>query len=102
MAPSRGAGGGVPPRTIRVTIPEGFALAQTAALLRSKVPGFSAAQYLDLEHHPGDGGSQGYTTGQTLQGLLFPATYDVLPSVTARQFIGLQLAALRRTSPRST
>jgi len=37
----------------------------------------------------------GYKRGTTLQGLLFPATYDVLPNVTPRQFIGLQLAAFQ-------
>ena len=87
---------GAAPRTIRVTIPEGFSLAQTAALLRSRIPGFSAAQYLDLTaRHPVTIDVPGYKPGTTLQGLLFPATYNVLPTVTARQFIALQIAALK-------
>jgi UPF0755 protein len=87
---------GAAPRTIRVTIPEGFSLAQTAALLHSRIPGFSAAQYLDLTtRHPVPMNVPGYKPGTTLQGLLFPATYNVLPAVTARQFIALQIAALK-------
>ncbi len=87
---------GVKPRTIKVTIPEGFTIAQTAARLAGAIPGFSAGQYLTLSrHYPGTAPVSGYRSGQTLQGLLFPATYDVLPTVTPRQFIGLQLAAFR-------
>ena len=87
---------GVAARTIKITIPEGYTLAQTAALLRAKVPGFSAAQYLDLtQRHPVTVGVAGYKRGATLQGLLFPATYEVFPSVTPRRFIALQVAALK-------
>ena len=87
---------GAAPRTIRVTIPEGFSLTQTAALLHRRIPGFSAARYLDLTvRHPVSIDVPGYKPGTTLQGLLFPATYDVLPAVTARQFIALQIAALK-------
>jgi len=39
---------GVVARTIKITIPEGYTLAQTAALLHGKIRGFSAARYLDL------------------------------------------------------
>jgi len=85
---------GAKPRTIKVTIPEGYTVAQTATLLRGKITGFSAKQYRTLaEDYPGHVGVKGYKRGTTLQGLLFPATYDVLPTVTPSQFIGLQLAA---------
>ncbi len=84
------------PRTIRVTIPEGFTIADTAARLSRDVPGFPAAAYVSLAtHYDGPAPVAGYRPGTTLQGLLFPATYDVLPSVTPRQFIALQLAAFR-------
>lgn len=87
---------GAPPRTIRITIPEGFTIAQTATRLGSEIPGFSAKQYLGLtRHYPGKVPVGGYRTEETLQGLLFPATYDVLPTVTPRQFIALQLAAFQ-------
>jgi UPF0755 protein len=87
---------GAPPRTIKVTIPEGFAIAQTAALLHRRIPGFADRQYVALtQHYPDTVPVTGYRSGETLQGLLFPATYEVLPSVTPRQFVGLQLAAFR-------
>jgi UPF0755 protein len=85
---------GAKPRTIKVTIPEGFTIAQTATLLRGKITGFPAKQYRKLaENYQGDVNVKGYKRGTTLQGLLFPATYDVLPAVTPSEFIGLQLAA---------
>jgi len=81
---------------LKVTIPEGFTVAQTAAMLAKTVPGFSAESYLELAvKHPVVPKVSGYTPGRTLEGLLFPATYDVLPSVTAHQFIERQLAAFR-------
>ena len=87
---------GAKPLTVKITIPEGYTLAQTAALLHSKLPGFPAAKYLDLTQlHPVHVDVAGYKSGSTLQGLLFPDTYDVLPSVTPRQFIDLQIAAFK-------
>ena len=81
---------------IKVTIPEGFTVAQAAAMLAKTIPGFSAESYLELAvKHPIAPKVVGYTPGRTLEGLLFPATYDVLPSVTARQFIERQLAACK-------
>ena len=92
---------GARPRTIRVTIPEGFTIADTAARLAHDVPGFPAATYVSLaNHYHGPAPVAGYRTGTTLQGLLFPATYEVLPSVTPRQFIALQLAAFRENLAR--
>ncbi len=87
---------GVKQRTYKVTIPEGFTIAQTAARLSSVIPHFRAAQYVALtRHYPGSVPVAGYKRGTTLQGLLFPATYDVLPNVTPRHFIELQLAAFQ-------
>ena len=92
---------GAQPRTIRVTIPEGFTIADTAARLAHDVPGFPAATYVSLAtHYDGPAPLAGYRRGTTLQGLLFPATYDVLPGVTPRQFIALQLAAFRANMAR--
>ena len=87
---------GAKPSTVKITIPEGYTLAQTAALLHNKLPGFSAVEYLDLTQlHPVNVDVAGYKSGSTLQGLLFPDTYEVLPTVTPRQFIDLQIAALK-------
>ena len=81
---------------IKVTIPEGYTIAQTAALLAKTVPGFSAQTYLDLAvKHPVAAKVSGYSPGRRLEGLLFPATYDVLSSVTPHQFIERQLTAYR-------
>jgi UPF0755 protein len=87
---------GAKARTVRITVPEGYTLAQTAALLRSKLPGFPAAKYLDLtQRHPVPVDVAGFKSGDALQGLLFPATYEVLPTVTPSQFIDLQTAAFK-------
>lgn len=87
---------GVAARTIKITIPEGYTLAQTAALLHGKIRGFSAAWYLDLtQRHPLPVDVVGHQPGSPLQGLLFPATYEVFPTVTPRRFIALQIAAFK-------
>ncbi len=87
---------GVAARTIRITIPEGYTLAQTATLLHARIPGFSAARYLDLtQRHPVTVDVAGYKRGDSLQGLLFPATYEVFPTVTPLRFITLQIAAFK-------
>lgn len=79
---------------VRITIPEGFTLSQTAALVHSKLPRFSAAEYLDLtEKHPVTVNVPGYKPGHILEGLLFPATYEVPPTITPRAFIAEQLEA---------
>jgi len=84
------------PPLIRVTIPEGYTARQTAALIARRVPGFSARQYVDLTLvHPMPYSLPGFHSGQPLEGLLFPATYEVSPSVTPRAMIEQQLAAYR-------
>ena len=42
---------GVKQRTYKVTIPEGFTIAQTAARLSAVIPHFPAAQYVALTRH---------------------------------------------------
>jgi len=84
------------PPLIRVTIPEGYTARQTAALIAQRVPGFSARQYVDLTLiHPLPFSLPGFHSGQPLEGLLFPATYEVSPSVTPRAMIEQQLATFR-------
>ena len=88
---------GPPIVTVKVTIPEGFTARQTAALLARKVPGFSAARYVDLTlAHPLPFHVEGFTSGGPLEGFLFPATYDLVPGVSARVVVREQLAAFRR------
>ncbi len=84
------------PPLIRVTIPEGYTARQTAALIARRVPGFSARGYIDLTLvHPLPFDLPGFHSGQPLEGLLFPATYEVSPAITPRAMIEEQLAAYR-------
>jgi UPF0755 protein len=86
------------PLTVKVTIPEGFTIPQTAGLVHSRLSGFSAATYIDLtQKHPMSYVLTGYKKGNRLEGLLFPATYDVLPGVTPREFVQQQLDAFTKT-----
>jgi UPF0755 protein len=84
--------------TVKVTIPEGLNARQTAALLAEKLPGFQATQYVDLTLvHPLPFTLDGFASGESLEGMLFPATYEVRPDVTPRQFVRMQLEAFSVT-----
>ena len=85
---------GVNAPTVKVSIPEGTTLRQAAARVAAAVPGISAADYVDVARdEPPPFKLQGYKSGTTLEGMLFPATYDVLPKTTAAEFVDKQLAA---------
>lgn len=87
--------GGLPP-TVKVTIPEGLTVEEQAARIAAAVPGFDAARYVRLAREdPPPVRVEGYEPGTTLEGLLFPATYEVEEDITPRAFIRLQLEALR-------
>ena len=89
------------PPLLRVTIPEGYTARQTAALLARTIPGFSARRYIDLTLvHPLAFSCPGFRSGGPLEGFLFPATYDVSPTISPRAFIGQQLAAFRSAMAR--
>ncbi|HMK93167.1 MAG TPA: endolytic transglycosylase MltG [Thermoleophilia bacterium] len=89
---------GPPDNGVKVTIPEGFTARQIAALVAGKVPGFSAEQYIDLTLvHPLPFKVEGFTSGGSLEGFLFPATYDIAPGTSPRAFIRQQLRVFRRT-----
>jgi UPF0755 protein len=88
---------GAEPPTVSVTIPEGLTARQTATLLADRLPGFSAERYVDLTlRHPLPFTLPGYPGG-SLEGFLFPATYDVAPDVSPQAFIRLQLKAFKAT-----
>ena len=71
---------------------------QTASLVHSRLSGFSAATYIDLtQKHPMAYVLAGYKKGNRLEGLLFPATYDVMPGITPREFVQKQLDAFTKT-----
>lgn len=85
---------GQKPPTVKVTIPEGSTLAQSAGLVAAKLVKTPAKDYVRAARvKPVPFTFNGYTPGTTLEGLLFPATYEVDPSVKARPFVERQLAA---------
>ena len=87
---------GVAAPTVDVTLPEGLTIAEQAARVAKAVPGIDAADYVRIAtQSPPPVQVEGYETGTMLEGLLFPATYDVREKIRARAFIDLQLAALR-------
>jgi len=85
---------GVNPPTVKVAIPEGTTLRQAARLVAAEVSTVSAADYVAVARDdPPPFRLGGYKRGTTLEGMLFPATYEVLPKVKARAFVKKQLTA---------
>jgi UPF0755 protein len=81
--------------TATVTIPEGFTLEQTSRRWAKKVDGFGAAAFRRIAaEDPPAVELEGYKEGTTLEGLLFPATYEVLRTLKPRRAVELQLEAL--------
>lgn len=88
---------GAKPPTVKVSVPEGSTLQQTAAIVADTLPGVSRQQYVAVARdHPPRFELQGYKRGTTLEGLLFPATYEVLPAeASAKGFVKTQLDTFR-------
>ena len=87
---------GVKPPTIKVAIPEGTTLRQAAALVAGRVAGISAQEYVAVARdEPPRFRLPGYKPGTTLEGMLFPATYEVRPGSNAAAFVEQQLTAFR-------
>jgi UPF0755 protein len=86
---------GAAPTTVHVVIPEGTTLRQAAEIVSSDVKTISAKAYVRAARDdPPPFKLQGYKKGATLEGMLFPATYDVVPQkTTAAGFVKSQLAA---------
>jgi UPF0755 protein len=84
-----------PPPVIRITIPEGKSRAETAALARQAgLRGrYLAASRRSSELDPR---RYGAPKGATLEGFLFPATYELRRGASARRFVGEQLVAFRQ------
>jgi UPF0755 protein len=82
-----------PPTPVNVTFPEGLRREQIAAILAAKTH-LSASQYLAQTAVGGEGQVlAGTTTPRSLEGFLFPATYQLLPTTTVGEFITEQVAA---------
>lgn len=85
---------GQAPPSVKVTIPEGSTLAQSADLVAAKLVSAPAKDYVRVAREkPVSFTFKGYTPGTTLEGFLFPATYEVDPAMKARPFVERQLAA---------
>ena len=87
---------GVQPPTIKVAIPEGTTLRRAAELVASRVAGISVSEYVAVaSDKPPRFRLPGYKPGTTLEGMLFPATYEVRPGSKAAAFVEQQLTAFR-------
>lgn len=85
-----------PPTPINVTFPEGLRREQIAAILAAKTH-LSASAYLAQTGVSGQGQVlAGTTTPRSLEGFLYPATYQFLPTTTVSDFIDAQLTAYRQ------
>jgi UPF0755 protein len=86
---------GANPPTVKVSIPEGTTLKQVAVIVSKDVDAISATDYVKVARDdPPPFKLQGYKKGTTLEGMLFPATYEVLPKrATAKKFVLDQLGA---------
>ncbi len=76
-----------------VTIPEGWRMEQIAALVSSRA-GFTAEQFLAAARVPPSGVSfaDQLPSLPSLEGFLFPDTYDLAPSTTATDLVNQMLA----------
>lgn len=85
---------GVRPPTVKVTIPEGSTLEQSADLVAATARRITRGSYASIARNdPPPFELGGYTSGSTLEGLLFPATYEFDPKIGPRAFIEKQLTA---------
>ena len=89
-----------PSETIaRVTFPEGFTLRQMAARLADKIPQFDAANFMQIATTDTTIVSAFRPAGvASLEGLLFPATYEVSNADTERQVIERMAAQMERVA----
>ena len=76
-----------------MSIPEGSTLRQAAEIVSGEVAAISEKEYIDVARDdPPPFKLEGYKKGTTLEGMLFPATYDVLPKkASAYGFVKTQL-----------
>jgi len=85
---------GARPLSVKVSIPEGTTLEQASHLVAARVPAITSDAYVKAARgDPPPFRLGGYKAGSTLEGMLFPATYDVAPKASARTFVEQQLKA---------
>jgi UPF0755 protein len=89
---------GARPETVKITIPEGYTAQQTGQLVSEKLKRATEKAYRRLTiEHPLPFGLPGYRPGTRLEGLLFPATYEMPPSSGTRALVERQLEAFKET-----
>lgn len=87
---------GTPASPVTVTFPEGLRREQIAAILQAKTH-LSGSQYLAQTAAGGQGEVlSGEKTPRSLEGFLFPATYQIYPTTTVSELIDEQLTAFRQ------
>jgi UPF0755 protein len=79
--------------TVKVSIPEGSTLKQAGKIVSGEVAAISEKEYVGVARDdPPPFKLEGYKKGSTLEGMLFPATYDVFPKkASAYGFVKTQL-----------
>lgn len=103
----------VAPPTVRITFREGLRIEQMVAKLEYLEANpvdptapltMNVAQFYDLATHPPADLTSGYPwlkvpTGASLEGFLFPATYDVAPNATPIELLTMLLDAFASHAP---
>jgi UPF0755 protein len=85
-----------PPRILKVLFPEGFTRAQMAARAARRSPTITARGYLQATASSSlPGQFAGDAKSRSLEGFLFPATYDVYATDPAARLVSKQLEAFR-------
>lgn len=83
--------------TYRITVPEGFSADEVFTLFTSQGFGFPA-DYRYLDAHPAE--LEGAPVGApSLEGFLFPETYTVTRSMSAREIVAMMTRAFARRLP---
>lgn len=84
--------------TTRVTFPEGYTLQQMADRLadQEELPQFSAEEFMAAANDPTIASSIRPAGVTSLEGLLFPATYEISNADTERQIVERMVASMER------
>jgi UPF0755 protein len=96
-----------PPKPLKIIFPEGFTIVQMAERIaavneiakerRNVTPKLKAAEYRRLTRRSKLPGTfAGDRKSRTLEGFLFPATYEFLPKTTTKQLVNKQLVAFHK------
>ena len=96
-----------PPKPLKIVFPEGFTIEEMAERIsavnaiakerRNVTPKLNAAEYRRLTRRSKlPGKFAGDAKPRSLEGFLFPATYEFLPKTTTKQLVNKQLVAFRK------